>query len=64
VDVAHAKRVREAAWTTVQARIGLRVGAAQLSAELLNLGNARALDASGRPIPGPQALLGVTWRGR
>jgi hypothetical protein len=28
----------------------------------MNLGRARALDASGMPIPGAMAVLGVTWR--
>jgi outer membrane cobalamin receptor len=64
VDAAHAKRARERAFTTVGARVGVTVGDVTLSTELLNLGRARALDASGMPMPGPQALVGVTWRGR
>jgi hypothetical protein len=64
VDASHAKRVREAAFTTLGARAGLRLGDATLSLELMNLGRAQALDASGMPMPGPQAVLGVTWRGR
>ncbi len=64
VDASHAKRVREAAYTTVGARLGVAVGAANVSLELTNLGRAQALDASGFPMPGPMAVLGVVWRGR
>lgn len=62
VDASHAKRVREAAWTTFGARVGATMGTAEVSAELLNMGNARTLDASGRPVPGAQAVMGVVWR--
>jgi vitamin B12 transporter len=64
VDASHAKRVREAAYTTIGGRLGVDLGTASVSLELMNLGRARALDASGLPIPGPMAVLGVTWRGR
>ncbi len=64
VDASHAKRVREAAYTTVGARLGVDVGGAGVSLELTNLGRARALDASGMPMPGAMAVLGVVWRGR
>ncbi len=62
VDAAHAKRAGEAAFTTLGARIGVDLGPTTVSVELMNLGRARALDASGLPIPGPMAVLGVTWR--
>jgi iron complex outermembrane receptor protein len=64
VDLGHAKRVGETPYTTVGGRIGRRWGQAMVSLELTNLGRARALDASGVPIAGPAAALGVTWRGR
>lgn len=64
VDASHAKRAREAPYTTVGAKVGVRVGGMTLSTEFLNLGRARALDASGVPMPGPQAIIGATWSGK
>lgn len=64
LDASHAKRAREAAYTTAGAKVGVRLGGMTLSTEFINLGRARALDASGMPMPGPQAIVGVTWGGR
>ena len=62
IDASHAKRARETPYTTVGTRLTMSLRAFQLSAELLNLGRARALDASGVPMAGPQAIVGVSWR--
>ncbi|MEN9507699.1 MAG: hypothetical protein RLZZ621_262 [Gemmatimonadota bacterium] len=62
IDVSHAKRVAEAPYTTVAARLGTRWHRVDGSLELHNLGQARAIDASGVPIAGRAVMVGLSWR--
>ncbi len=61
VDVVHARRAGEEGFTTADARVEWGRGAWRVTVDGTNLANARWLDVTGMPAPGPALVTGVSW---
>ena len=61
VDLLDSRRAGEAAYFRADLRLGYRLRSARLTLDLRNLTNAAYLDASGMPVAGRAAYVGLEW---
>lgn len=64
LDLLDAQRASEASHFRADLRLGYRRGVWRVMLDLRNLTDARYLDASGMPVAGPGAYLGLEWASR